>query len=61
MKNAVIDQQIMNAIMFNRTFLLNCKAAAFHDDKQIDHEEEKALKIIETAVNKYIAALQKVN
>ena len=57
MKNPVIEQQILNAIMFNRTFLLNCRAAALKNDGVIDRDEEKTLKKLEAAVNKYITQL----
>lgn len=58
--NAYLNQQILNAIMFNQNFILNCKAAALKDDGVINKDEAKKLKKIEAAAKKYISELQSV-
>lgn len=58
--NIYLNQQILNAIMFNQNFILNCKAAAIKDDGAIDKEEAKKLKKLEAAAKKYIAELQSI-
>ena len=58
--NEYIDAQCKQMIAMVRTFEHTCEVAARKDDGIVSTEEEKALKKIHAAGQKYIAQLSKI-
>lgn len=58
--NYHIDAQIMNMKAIVRTFEQSCRMAATKDDGKISPEEEKVLKKISAATQKFIKELDKL-
>lgn len=58
--NAFMIGQIANMIALAKTFNQSCKLAASKDDGTINKEEEKTLKKLNTATDKYIKELEKL-
>lgn len=58
--NEYISAQILNIVTMVKTFNQSCKMAATKDDGQIDRQEEKQLKKIDNAVNKFIKELEAI-
>lgn len=58
--NAFIQAQCRNMIMMVKTFEQSCKMAAQKDDGKISREEEKALKSITAAAEKFKKELTKI-
>lgn len=58
--NYHIDAQILNMKAMAKTFEQSCRMAATKDDGKIDPEEEKILKRISAATQKFIKELDKL-
>lgn len=58
--NHLIDSQIQGIIVTLKAFNQNCKMAAIRDDQCLDKNEEKTLKKIDKATEKYIRELEKL-
>lgn len=58
--NSYIDAQILNMINMVKTFEQSCKMAAMKNDGQIDKAEEKQLKKINAATQRFIKDLEKL-
>lgn len=58
--NTYIDAQIVNMIAIVRTFEQSCKMAAMKNDGTIDKTEEKQLKKINAATQRFIKELEKI-
>lgn len=58
--NYLMDSQIQNIIVTLRLFNQNCRLAAFQDDEHINKDEQKALKKIDIATEKFINELEKI-
>lgn len=58
--NQYIESQILNMTTMAKTFCQSCKMAAMKDDGQIDKNEEKQLKKINEATERFIKDLQKI-
>ena len=58
--NPFIKKQCKNMELSLTTFLQSCKVAALQDDGMISKEEEKLLKRLEKASEKFRAEIQKV-
>jgi len=58
--NYHISAQILNMKAIARTFEQSCRMAATKDDGKIDPEEEKVLKKISTATQRFIKELDKL-
>lgn len=58
--NYYIEAQITNIVSMARTFEASCKMAALKNDGTIDKEEEKALKKISAATQKFIKDLESI-
>lgn len=58
--NFYIDAQIMNMKAMVKTFEQSCKMAATKDDGKVSPEEEKILKKISAASQKFIKELDKL-
>lgn len=58
--NFYIDAQITNMKAIVKTFEQSCKMAATKDDGKISPEEEKVLKKISAAAQKFIKELDKI-
>lgn len=58
--NDYIKAQIFNMITMTKTFEQGCKMAATQDDGHIDPNEEKALKKIQKATEKFRKELETV-
>lgn len=58
--NYHIDAQIMNMKAMVKTFEQSCRMAATKDDGKISPEEEKVLKKISAASQKFIKELDKI-
>jgi len=56
-----MDAQIKNMIAMTKTFNQSCKMAAMKNDGQINKEEQKILKKIESATQHFIKELEKIN
>lgn len=56
--NSYIHAQILNMIAMVRVFEQACQSAATKDDGKISREEEKQLKKIKTASQKFIKELE---
>lgn len=56
--NYYIDAQIMNMIAMVKTFEQSCKMAAMKNDGTIDRNEEKQLKKINAAAQKFVKELE---
>ena len=56
--NQYIQAQITNMVVMAKTFNQSCQMAATKDDGIIDRQEEKLLKKINAATEKYIKELQ---
>ena len=56
--NYYIDAQITNMIAMAKTFEQSCKMAAMKNDGTIDRAEEKQLKKISVATQKFIKELE---
>ena len=59
--NEYIKAQIMNMTTMVKTFELSCKMAATKNDGKIDRDEEKQLKKINAACEKFISELNKIS
>lgn len=59
MKNVYINAQIQNMEAIVKTFRQSCRMAASQDDGQMDRNEEKALKKIDAAAEKFLAELKR--
>lgn len=57
--NPFIKKQCQNMELSLTTFLQSCKVAALQDDGMISKEEEKLLKRLEKASEKFRAEIQK--
>lgn len=51
--NSYVEAQILNIITMTKTFEQACEIAAMKDDGKISREEEKQLKKIKTASQKF--------
>ena len=60
MKNIFIESEILNMRFLAQGFVQRCRAAALKDDGQIDRDEEKILKKINTATEKFLKDLSKI-
>ena len=60
MNNYYIDAQITNMIAMVKTFEQSCKMAALKNDGTIDRAEEKQLKKISTATQRFIKDLETI-
>lgn len=58
--NEYINAQIMNMTSMVKTFNQSCKMAAMKNDGTIDKEEEKQLKKINTACEKFLKELTNI-
>lgn len=58
--NYFITVQISNMVSMVKTFQQSCQMAAKQDDGKIDRAEEKQLKKINAAADRFIAELQKI-
>ena len=58
--NRFIKSQIINITTMANQFKTACKIAAIQDDGRISKEEERQLKKIEKATNKFIAELNSI-
>ncbi len=58
--NYYIDAQIANIKAIVRTFEQSCRMAATKDDGKISPDEEKALKKISAATQRFIKELDKI-
>lgn len=58
--NYYITAQITNMIAMAKTFEQSCKMAAMKDDGSIDRAEEKHLKKINAATQKFIKELESI-
>lgn len=58
--NFHLDAQIINMKTIVRTFEESCRMAATKDDGRIDPEEEKVLKKISAATQKFLKELDKL-
>ena len=58
--NSYIDAQIVNMVTMVKTFEQSCKMAAMKNDGQIDKAEEKQLKKINAATQRFIKDLEKL-
>lgn len=58
--NQYISAQIMNMVTMAKTFNQSCKMAATKDDGLIDRQEEKQIKKINAAVEKFIKELEAI-
>lgn len=58
--NSYIDAQIMNMKIMAKTFEQSCRMAAMKNDGQIDKAEEKTLKKISAATQKFIKELESI-
>lgn len=59
--NQYIEAQILNMTTMVKTFQQSCKMAAIKDDGQIDRAEEKQLRKINDAAERFIKELQKIS
>ena len=60
MVNSYIDAQCKNMVLTVDTFVQACQLAAVKDDGQVSKEEQKALKRIMTAAEKFKAEIRKL-
>lgn len=58
--NSYIEAQIMNMTAITKTFNQSCRMAAMKNDGQIDKTEEKILKKIDKATQRFIKDLQNI-
>lgn len=58
--NQYISAQIVNMVTMAKTFNQSCKMAATKDDGLIDRQEEKQIKKINAAVEKFIKELEAI-
>lgn len=58
--NSYIKAQILNITTMTKTFEQACEMAAMKDDGQISREEEKQLKKIKTASQKFRKELEAI-
>lgn len=58
--NSYIRAQILNITTMTKTFEQACEMAAIKDDGKISREEEKQLKKIKTASQKFIKELESI-
>jgi len=58
--NTFLKSQCKNMMVMVSTFEQSCKMAALHDDGSISREEEKALKAINAAAEKFKRELSKI-
>ena len=58
--NHYIDAQILNMIAMTQTFEHSCTMAAMRDDGKISRDEEKALKKIKKATQRFIKELESI-
>lgn len=59
--NSYIDAQILNMITMVRVFEQSCEYAAVKDDGKINRDEEKQLKKIKSASQKFIKELEAIH
>lgn len=59
--NSYIDAQILNMIAMVRVFEQSCEYAATKDDGKINRDEEKQLKKIKSAAQKFIKELESIH
>lgn len=60
MRNTYITAQIKNMLSVTTVFQQSCRMAALEDDNSVDKQEEKILKAIEGATEKYRKQLEKI-
>lgn len=58
--NSYIEAQIMNMTAIAKTFNQSCHMAAMKNDGQIDRAEEKILKKIDKATQRFIKDLENI-
>lgn len=58
--NQHIQAQIANMITFSKAFLSSCELAAKEDDGRISPGEQKLIREITTATERYIGKLKKL-
>lgn len=58
--NTYIDAQILNMTTMVKTFEASCKMAAMKNDGRIDRDEERILKKISAASQKFIKELENI-
>lgn len=58
--NTYIDAQITNMTVMVKTFETSCKMAAIKNDGTIDKAEEKQLKKISAACQKFVKELESI-
>lgn len=56
--NSYIEAQVMNMRIMAKTFEQSCRMAALKNDGQIDKAEEKTLKKISAATQRFIKELE---
>lgn len=59
--NEYIKAQILNMTTMVKTFELSCKMAAIKNDGKIDRDEERQLKKINTACEKFVSDLNRIS
>ena len=58
--NPFIKLEIQNQRLVSQNFVVSCKLAARKDDNTIDADEEKVLKQIQKATDRYIKELSRI-
>lgn len=58
--NTYIEMQIRNMTMMVKTFEQSCQMAATKDDGKVDKAEEKAIKKINAACQRFIKELEAI-
>lgn len=58
--NSFISAQILNITTMTKTFERACEMAAMKDDGEISREEQKQLKKIKTASQRFIKELESI-
>lgn len=59
--NHHISLEITNELLVTQNFVNSCKIAAMKDDGAIDAEEQKVLKKISKAADKFMKELKKID
>lgn len=59
--NSYINAQILNMVTITRTFEQACELAAIKDDGHLSREEEKAIKKIKAATQRFKRELEAIN
>lgn len=60
MKNVFLQSEILNMRLIMKGFQQRCEIAATKDDGKVDKEEEKVLKRINAATERFLKELSKI-